>query len=220
MSYASLLDPGVFGGLPVRFRSPEIGSLTGGVNALLPSVTGNNPGTRAASLAFHRHALLSRAHIRGVRLGVITVPNPATIRIKVAIYEADEATGLPSAPIPGMASADVPLSANVATGGDRYLDLLFSSAAAGGRPRPLWVALMCEAFYTASDTTQGSVRGSFVRTAVCGGGGTLFDRDLAYIGAGVSSIASAFPTGIATVGNFSQATDGTLGNAACGLICV
>jgi hypothetical protein len=220
LSYARLLDPGAFGGLAVRFRTPEIGSLAGGVNASLPSVVGSNPGTRAVSLAFHRHALLSRAQVLGVRLGVITVPNPATIRIKAALYEADEATGLPSSPIPGMASADVAFSANTATAGDRYLDLLFPAAVAGGRPRPLWVALMCETFYTASDTTLGSLRGSFVRTAVCGSGGTLFDQDLAYIGAGDSTIASPFPSGIAAAGNFAQSADGALANAACGLICV
>ncbi len=222
MSYARLVQPeGQPGFLPVRFRTSELTASLGGVNANLPSITGSNPGTRAVVLGFHRHSAPRPMRVSGVRLAILTAPSPATIKIKAAIYAADEANGLPGSVLHAqLVSGEVAFSAAQSTAGGNYLDIPFSVPTAIAEARPIWIALMCESFYTVTDTTLGVMRGTSLRTAVSGPSGSQFDRDLTYAGAGVSTIASSFPSGIASSANFAAATDGTLANASCGLICV
>jgi len=217
----ALLEPNQAGPFaPVHFRPADIGTVLTANAAALPSTTGSNPGTRAVTLAFHRHVLRWPTTLTGVRIGVTTQPNPATIKMRVAIYAADETNGFPSSVLhSSLQSAETAFSASVATPGDRYLDLAFTPTRVD-QPRAIWVALMCEHFYTASDTTLGIVRGNILRTAICGTVGSYFDRDLVYVGAGVTSISSAFPSGIASASNFAMAADGTLANAMCGLMAV
>jgi hypothetical protein len=169
---------------------------------------------------FHRHVLRWPTTLAGVRLGIIAYTNPTTIKIKAAVYAADDTNGLPLAPLSaGLQSSDTPFSASVATGGDRYLDLAFTPARVD-QPRSIWVGLMCEHFYTVTDTTLGTLRGNTLRTAICGTPGSYFDRDLSYTAGGLTSIASAFPSGIASAANFAMSADGSFGNAICGLLAI